>query len=191
MTWAPDYCTPAELAAFVRINDDLDNVQLSLAIAAASRAVDRSTGRQFGLVATAETRYYQADYDYRSTCWVVSIDDVMVSPTLVTVDGTATTGYVLHNRNAPAKGRPWTELTTTSSPGCVDVEVTAQWGWSAVPAAVQEATLLQASRLLARRDSPYGVTGSPDQGGELRLLEKVDPDVGLILRSYRRQWWVA
>jgi hypothetical protein len=191
MTWAPDYVTTAELAAFVRIGDNVDDDQLSLAVAAASRAVDRATGRQFGQTATAELRYFPAQRDYRSGCWVVSIDDLMVSPTLVTVDSAAFTGYVMHDRNAPAKGKPWTEITMISYSGSADVEVTAQWGWSSVPATVKEATLLQGSRFLARRNSPYGVTGSPDQGGELRLLSQVDPDVALALRPYVRQWWVA
>lgn len=191
MSWAPDYCTPDELAAYVRINDSADDVQISLAISAASRAVDRSTGRQFGQVAAPELRYFKAARDTRNRCWQVDVDDLMVAPTLVTLDGTASTGFVMHDRNAPAKGKPWTSLTSTVSPGWVDVEVTALWGWSSVPAPVKHATLMQASRFLARRDSPYGVTGSPDAGGELRLLAKVDPDVELSLRPYRRYWWIA
>ena len=53
----------------------------------------------------------------------------------------------------------------------------------------QEATLLQASRLAARRDSPFGVAGSPDAGSEMRLLARVDPDVAVALEPYRRRIW--
>lgn len=191
MTWAPTYVTSEELAAFVRIGDNADDVQLNLAVAAASRAVDRATGRQFGQTAGAELRYFSATHEARSRCWVVELDDLAVMPTVVTADGAVTIDYTMRERNAPSKGLPWTSMVLGGSPGWTDVEVTARWGWSAVPETVKEATLLQASRLLARRNSPYGVTGSPDQGGELRLLAQVDPDVALILRPFVRQWWVA
>jgi hypothetical protein len=63
--------------------------------------------------------------------------------------------------------------------------VTAKWGYAAaIPKSVIEANLLQASRLFSRRQSPYGVAGSPDLGGELRLLAKVDPDVAVLLARY-------
>jgi hypothetical protein len=55
-----------------------------------------------------------------------------------------------------------------------------------VPSAVKLATRLQASRFMARRDSPYGVAGSPDAGSEIRLLSRVDPDVAVALRGFSR-----
>jgi len=55
-----------------------------------------------------------------------------------------------------------------------------------VPTTVKQATLLQASRVFARREAPFGVAGSPDMGSELRLLEKVDPDVAVMLVPYVR-----
>jgi hypothetical protein len=68
------------------------------------------------------------------------------------------------------------------------VQVTATWGWTAVPATIKKATLLQASRFYKRRDAPFGVAGSPDMGSEMRLLAKVDPDVEVMLGDYRRKW---
>jgi len=55
---------------------------------------------------------------------------------------------------------------------------------------VHEACLLQSSRIAARRDSPFGVAGSPETGSELRLLDRVDPDVAVTLSRYRRRAWV-
>lgn len=69
------------------------------------------------------------------------------------------------------------------------VRVTAKWGYGSTPASVEQATLLQASRLFVRRVSPFGVAGSPDMGSELRLLAALDPDVQALLRPYRL-WWV-
>jgi hypothetical protein len=42
-----------------------------------------------------------------------------------------------------------------------------------------------------RRDSPYGVAGTGGDGNPLRLMAKVDPDVEVALRPYRRTWGVA
>lgn len=58
------------------------------------------------------------------------------------------------------------------------------------PSPIRQATLLQASRLFVRKNSPYGIAGSPDMGSELRLLAKLDPDVEVLVRPYRLQWWV-
>jgi hypothetical protein len=127
---------------------------------------------------------------------------------------TAITDYLLRPLNASAKGRPATELVIHASAanpllgsfgalgGLAGVggpyglredalRVTARWGWTAVPDAVKEATLLQASRILSRRNSPHGIAGSPEAGSETRLLAKLDPDVMVALRPYCRTRWVA
>ncbi|GLI00311.1 head-tail connector protein [Phytohabitans aurantiacus] len=203
MAWAPDYVTSAELKAFLRISDTDDDAQVALAITAASRAVDTHCGRQFGVVAAAEQRFYTGQWDRRICRWVVVFDDLMSTTNFAAIvqdeDG-VTVGtideYALEPRNAAAKGRPWTQmvvlLNSAQQPtGARDeVAVTALWGWSAVPSAVKQATLLQASRIFARRQSPYGIAGSPDDGSEMRLLARVDPDVAVVLNPYRR-WWAA
>ena len=206
MTWQPDYASTSELASLVRIGDTVDDAQLGLAIATASRAIDHATGRQFGQCAAVEVRYYQARWDGPGHRWTVEVDDLMTSTGLaMSVDVlergnysfTVDTAYVgLRPSNAVAKGRPWTNLTilptspTQMSDAKDAIKVTAQWGWTAVPSTIKHATLLQASRFLARRDAPFGVAGSPDAGSEMRLLAKVDPDVAVAVAPYRR-WWGA
>jgi hypothetical protein len=194
MAWAPDYATTADLAAFVRIPDSDDDAQLALAATAASRAVDRATNRQFGKVDTAEERLYVPRPDYERGLWVVDVDDFQtVSNLSVEVDGTAVTVFVKEPYNADKLGRPWTRLAFTADseakPSCAphEVAVTAVWGWTAVPTAVKEATLLQASRFFVRRNAPFGIAGSPDTGSEMRLLARVDPDVAVALGDYKRQ----
>lgn len=202
MAWEPDYTTLGDLAEFVRIpaGDVVDDAQMMLAITAASRAVDRTAGRQFGMVAAAEARVYTARCDPARLRWSVPIDDLMDATGLtVAYDSagdetyaSAITAYSLRPGNAAPRARPWTELivrpTSTVQPTGLEagVRVTGLWGWSAVPAPVEEATLLQASRLLSRRDSPYGIAGSPETGSEMRLLAKVDPDVAVSLAGYLR-----
>jgi hypothetical protein len=201
MAWSPDYVAMAELADFVRIIDGLDDIQLGYAITAASRAVDATTGRQFGQVDTAEARFYTAHYDQARSRWRVPVDDLMSASGLVVavdVDGDGTypdvvVSPLLRPANAAQTGWPWTEVVVPVSsavqPTATEaaVSVTAGWGWSSVPVAVAEATLLQASRLLARRDSPFGIAGSPDAGSEMRLLARVDPDVAVTLEPYKRR----
>jgi hypothetical protein len=58
MAWAPDYITAEQLAAYLRITDDDDDVELAIAVGAASRAIDNHTNRQFGKVDAAEQRLY-------------------------------------------------------------------------------------------------------------------------------------
>lgn len=198
MAWAPTYATAADLKAFVRIDDTLDDTQVDLAVEAASRAVDEHCGRQFGLVDAPEARRYTplpVRSRRRRTAWVVPIDDLMTEDGLeVATEAGVITSYRLRPANGPATGAPWTELLIEGvylHGDDDEVEVTATWGWSQVPTAVKQATLLQASRLLSRRNSPYGVAGSPELGSELRLLAKVDPDVAVTLGPYVRRWAVA
>lgn len=199
MAWAPDYVTTAELKAFRRISDSVDDTQLALAIAAASRAIDVYTNRQFGLVDEPEARLYTAEWDRFRRRWVIPIDDLMtVTGGTVTTDAGDISVYNgdLRPFNATLDGIPYTSLVVspdsaiqpTGTEG--EVTFTATWGWTAVPDAVTLATLLQANRIASRRDSPYGVAGSPDLGSELRLLERLDPDVAVSLNPFRR-WWAA
>lgn len=199
MAWAPDYVTTAELKTLMRVTDSDDDATLALAISAASRAVDRFAGRQFGLVAAAETRQYTAEWDRRRCRWVVFFDDLSspaVTGLTVTVEAGAIDSYDLKPANATAVSLPYTHLVvdtaSTHRPlGTEDeVSMTARWGWNAVPDAVKEATTIQALRFFKRKDAPFGVAGSPDLGSELRLLAKVDPDVAVMLGPYTR-WWAA
>lgn len=200
MAWAPDYITAEELKAYVRISDAVDDVQIALAVTAASRAVDRHTSRQFGLVAAPEARTYTKRWDRTRRRYVCDIDDLMtITGLAITAVQGPITGYALKPGNAPANGRPWTLLVLDPTPTISptpwvtvedDITVTARYGWTAVPDAVKQATLLQASRLLTRRQAPFGVAGSPDLGSELRLLAKVDVDVAVVLGPYIR-WWSA
>lgn len=199
MAWAPDYIDVEELKAYLRISDTEDDDELALAVTAASRAVDAFCNRQFGKTAGSEERFYTARYDYVQGVWVVDIDDVMTTSGMaVTVDGTTEADYSLEPANAAANGKPWTRLVFGDSAAAkpdgtaAQVGVTANpWGWTATPSAVQVATRLQASRFASRRDSPYGVAGSPSEGSEIRLLARVDPDVAVALRGHSRPRRVA
>ncbi len=207
MTWAPDYASIDELRLYLRLpaagntgggSPDADNSPVyGVALTGASRMVDTACGRQFGSV-TATARVYTPVFSARRARNVVSIDDLMTVTSLVVKadldsDGVfeeTITDYVKMPLNAAASSRPWTDLELRASSSLTEgsLEITAVWGWTAVPSTIHQATLLQASRIAKRRDSPFGVAGSPDMGNELRLLAKLDPDVAVMLTSYRRLW---
>jgi uncharacterized phiE125 gp8 family phage protein len=199
MVWAPDYVTAAELKSYLRIADTADDAELALAITTASRAIDGFCHRQFGQVTAAEERSYTAYWDRRARVWVIVFDDLQdITGLTVTVEAGTVDAYTLEPVNAAQEGRPFTRLHVDPDSAAKpttkrnDVTIDAVWGWDAVPAAVEQATLLQASRFHARRFSPYGVAGSPEQGSEMRLLAKLDPDVELALsRAKLIRWWGA
>jgi hypothetical protein len=203
MPWQPEYITSTQLKAYKRIEDTVDDAAIAWAIATASRAIDdcvsKGFDRQFGKVSEVEERLYTPWWSPDRRRWVVTVDDFQTSVGLVVnldLDGNGTyadviTGPRLLPLNAQKKGRPWEQIVL---PDGVDVcgeegevSVTALWGWTTVPVAVELATALQASRLLARRNAPFGVAGSPESGTEIRLLAKVDADVAVALKDYVRR----
>jgi hypothetical protein len=189
MTWQPSYCTAADLAGWLGIDE---TPELALATEAASRAIDKSTGRQFGIV-VPESRVYQAEYWRGKT--LVDIDDLMTADDLVIeVDGNAVSEYVLLPRNASQKSRPWTSV---EIPGAVHgrVTITAQWGWSAVPDAIRFACLIQAARFYERRANPAGQK-SQERVDDVQLwwtaaAQDLETDVLASIAPYRRSWAAA
>jgi hypothetical protein len=90
--------------------------------------------------------------------------------------------------NALAKGTPITKLVAYETYFPMDirptVQVTARWGWPAVPEPVRSACGILAGRLFKRADSLLGVAGFGDLGAI--TLRAVDPDVQRMLAPYVR-----
>lgn len=190
------YATLAETKSALRITDSVDDSLLEMAIESASRFIDGYAGRQFFSSGTA-TRYFTADDDF-----VCEIDDISSSNiTLVTAmdadavfDTTwATTDYQLEPLNAVLDGQAWpyTRIRAVGdylwpiSGGEALVKLTAVFGWPAVPIAIKQATIIQASRIFKRLDSPLGVAGFGDLG-VMRVSSSLDPDVAQLVAPYRR-----
>lgn len=208
MAWEPDYVTTAELRAYItRSSVTVDDTQLAWAATAASRDIDHYCARQFGKVAAAEARIFTAEFDRQRQLWMIDLigaelhsDIHSVTGLEIMVDDDDDQVYDQEVDSyrlwpyTPGPGRPWTRVIIKADsavkPTCREgaVEVTANYGWAAVPSPVVQATLIQANRIFQRRVSPYGIAGSPETGSELRLLRDVDVDVQRILASYRYQW---
>jgi hypothetical protein len=191
MTWAPDYSDVATVRSWIRSGLDADNdAFIASWITATSRNVDDFCGRQFGNTGTVQARTYDGVYDSHLAQWIYEIDDVQnITGMTVSAGNAVQTNYTLWPRNAASKGQPYTQLRTSAFSGTVTPS--AIWGWTAVPSAAVTGILLQAARLAKRRDSPFGIAGSPSEGSELRLLAQLDPDFRTTLKPFMRVWWAA
>jgi hypothetical protein len=65
------------------------------------------------------------------------------------------------------------------------VRITGVYGWPSVPKAVQIASVIQASRIFKRYDSPLGVAGFGDFGA-VRVSRFLDPDVEQLVMPYKK-----
>lgn len=207
MAWAPDYVELERLRTFLGVTDSTDtadDTHLRVAISSASRAVDRTCHRQFGWVTESTTRSYTAEWSRTRGAYIVDIDDVYDDTGIVVAsNGVTLTDYTIFPLNAPADGRPYTQILFRGSvepwrsPLSVSTVVggitvtTDKFGWQAFPDPIIEATQIQASRFAKRRDAPFGIAGSPDIGSEMRLLSRLDPDVQVLVEIYRRAWGAA
>lgn len=188
------YATLAEVKAALRITDTIDDSLLEMAIESASRLVDAYCARSFYNAGTA-SRYFVADND-----WLTNIDDAVTITEIATdtsADGTYDIiwqgdDYQLEPLNGRVDGLVWPynairaigSYTFPIWGGEALVKVTGTWGFSAVPTAIKQATIIQASRIFKRLDSPLGVLSSPDLGF-IRVGSRLDPDVSQLVDSYR------
>jgi hypothetical protein len=197
--WAPNYLTTTQFKASLNITHAEQDDDIAMAIASASRAIDHFTNRQFGILEEAVAWYYQpVRYDYGRWTLEVAIDDLMDLTDLVVKADTDNEGnfettltfdedFRLGPRNAATQYKPFTTLIFGDT-DWRSIEVTARWGWTAVPSEVAQACLIQAARFFKRKDSPFGILGTPQTGSEIRLLAKLDPDVQMLLSPLCRMW---
>lgn len=193
---ANEYGTLATLKAKLGIesSDTTRDTLLSSALTAASRAIDRTTGRRFWLDATPTARVYRL---HARVVWeedgnVLKVDDIgdttgMTVESASSSGGTYTpiTGYDTSPDNALADGEPITGLLRPNSiwgTSFTRIRVTAKFGWPAVPDDITEAALIQATRLYKRKDSPEGIIGSAEWG--VRNLSRRDPDVWNLIEQF-------
>ena len=180
-----------ELKAMLQIDDYVDDNLLAGHIEAASRTVDDICHRTFSLDAVASARTF-----YPQSSLVCSVDDigttagllVKIDDSLVGTFDFTVTDFTAQPDNALARNVPITKLVAYDTYWPTDirptVQVTARWGWPAVPEPVKSATAIMAGRLFKRADSLLGVAGFGDLGAI--TLRAVDPDVKLMLSAYVR-----
>lgn len=182
------YVSVPDLRAYMSIADSVDDAVLSAAVDAATAWVDRKCGRTFTAATAATARTYFSDGG--GTVWpddIAAVTGLIVKtgrPGAYTTTLVQDTDFYLSPPNAVALGKPYTQLRGSfpTSSNYATVQVTALWGWPVVPSEVAMATLLTASRLFKRRESPEGVAGFGDFGA-IRVTS-TDPDVERLLGPY-------
>ena len=196
------YATLAQFKAAVGITDTTDDAALQNVLDATDTLIDLYCDRKTGFGTATETRYYSADaYDY------VLTDDLVSVTTLTTddlADGTysttwtAGTDYQLTPKNYALDGWPYTGISrsakwTKNFPKAVflGVRVVGVFGFPSVPAAVTQSAIIQAGAVWNSRTAPFGVIGSADLGGILRMSRALHPEAALILEPYRRREGLA
>ena len=197
------YATRNQVKAALRIGtaDTIDDDLIDNCVGAASRLIDGYCNRRFWQTGTAQARVYQAEDSF-----YCSIDDIAgTAITLKTssfADGNfdvtwTASDYQLEPLNGNLDGLTWSYdkiravgdyLFPTVNANYGEqalVQVTAIFGWPSVPEPVTQATIIQASRIFKRYDSPLGVAGFGDLGA-IRVSRFLDPDMAQLVEPYRR-----
>lgn len=174
----------------IPVTDDSRDALLELALQTASRQVDRDTGRRFGLDAEPSARVFDTAGRLDGTVLLVDdIGDVTGLAVATGIDGVSwqpldasTVAVLPHNAAVDAKPVTALRLPVVPVPGLV--QVTARWGWPVVPKDILTATLIRATALFKRKDSPEGVLGTSEWGAV--RVSRGDPDYQALIGRYTR-----
>jgi hypothetical protein len=192
------YCTLSDLKAALRVQDSIDDSLLELAIESASREIDGYCERVF--YSTSGTRIYAPMNIYTvTTDDIISVTTLKSSSDGVTYNTTwALSDYQLEPLNNVAGGLVGTPFTQIRAVGdylfpawatgtIYNLEATVQvvgvFGWSAIPAAIRQATVILAMRLFKRLDAPLGMISN--DLGSMRV-GRFDPDVEALVAPFRK-----
>jgi hypothetical protein len=174
------YITLANMKSYLAMQeDDRYDDELTDAAGSISSEINGHCNRQFNKQTGATSRIFVAD-----SAAYVKIDDFWTTTGLVIESGPAygtvwtAADYDLYPLNGVVDGVPgWPYYTIRVSDfGGLrfvrgqKIRVTAQWGWTAVPAPVTQAAKIMAAATFQIKDAPFGVAGS-DQWGSIRVKD--------------------
>ncbi|GGM55511.1 hypothetical protein GCM10012275_28290 [Longimycelium tulufanense] len=196
MALGDTYATLAELKDRLNTDKPAHDDELKLALESASRSIEKHLGgRQFNDAVTASARRY---YPLHSR--LVFVDDFHELSTLVVKSDTAEDGTYattidaseyqaepLDGIHAGLPGWPFWMIRLVGDELFLNtrrpsVQVTARWGWSAVPAPVKEATLALAVENFKMKFAPFGVAGMTEFG-TVRVRE--NPKIARMVEDYQ------
>jgi len=192
--------TTNDLKAHLSISGTQHDTAVTNAVNAVNEAVVQWCGRTFDKVTVGSETARVFDPQNRRRVIVDDFHDItnLVVKTDEGDDGTyettwSSSDYQLEPLNGRENGIvvPYYQIRAVESryfPMCnkrPSVQVTAAWGWTAVPASVKEAALIKAARVYHRKESPQGVAGL-DAFGPVRISSREDPDVVMLLAPFRR-----
>jgi len=196
------YATVAELKEHLMgagATDTIDDLKLERVLRAASVTINDFCERRFFKDNTATARtYYPVDRrsalvdDFHTTTGLVIKTDLGDDGTYETT--WVSTDYQLEPLGGIVRGMtgwPFWRIRAVESElfpltgHRAPLEVTAKWGWAAIPDPIREACLLEAARLFHRKGSPQGVAGFGDFG-VVRVSKFRDPDAERLAAPYAR-----
>ena len=196
------YASLSDVKAAARITDTIDDSLLQIAIESSSRDIDAYCERVFfSTGATAVARVY-----IPQDLFLLETDDI-ISVTSIKSDTTGdggfnqtwgTADYQLEPLNGLAGGiaTPFTRVRAVGdllwpiyeprdiNSGQASVQITGVFGFTAVPSAIKQATILASLRAYKRYESPTGVLGFSDIG--VVRIGRLDPDVERLVSPFRK-----
>lgn len=199
MTITNGYATLEEVKAALRVIDTIDDALIETAIEAASREIDGHTERFFYNAGTETKLFIPTDF------FLCEVDD-LISVTTIKTRAQGTAFSVVFGENdfqlEPLNGNvggidtPFTRIRAIgeklfpqfdirdTNAFKATVEVTGVFGFSEVPKAINQATILLGMRQFKRFDAPLGVAGFGDIGAI--NITRVDPDVMALIAPFRK-----
>jgi len=200
------YVSTADVKSYIGLSGSGQDTNISNAIIAASRQIDRICRRRFWQDSTVQVKTFTPISNIFLEVPDISTTTGLIVKLDTTDDGsydktlTINTDFIVMPTNPKLLGtsagqhEPFTQiriLNTRSSerfdPSILNnVQITAKYGFAIVPEAIEQATRIQALRLFKRKDTPFNVFGN-DETGTIELFNKFDPDAMALLKDYRRQ----
>lgn len=174
------YAELEDLKAWLNITKDSADAILTDLLDVATEQVHTITGQAFPVIVEEQEAEERVYYTGRDGTYL-EIDPFDYDEGA----GILVNGYAYevtdYSVEVPKEGFPATRLLGYFGP-YAEVTVTAIFGWPEVPRSVRLATLMLASRLYERRQSPSGVMGTSDIG--LIRVTGSDRDVERLLEPY-------
>lgn len=187
------YATLAEVKAVLRLTDSTDDTLLENTIEGASRRIDGFCGTFFYQTAQVINIYPINEYrlsfpDASSVTYIKTDND---GDGTYETTWTLNTDYQLEPLDYALQNRPYRRATAIGAktypifflPDAPGVQLSATFGWPAVPDDVREACILLSIRGFARYNAALGVVGFNDMAIQVRAI---DPDVRDLLSPYRK-----
>ncbi len=187
------YATLQQIKAAIGIADGFEDSLLEMAIESASRQIDSYTERVFYNAGTAVRIYSPLDNYVLPTDDFISLSKVETSEDGESFDTEwAATDWQAEPLNNLAGGlvTSYTQIRAVDNylfpvrEGEATARLTGVWGWSSVPIAVTQATIILGSRIFKRLDSPLGIISG--ELGSMRVGFRLDPDVQHLIEPYRK-----
>lgn len=195
MALGDPYITLLELKGRLGIEDADDDDRLTDALESASRGIEFCTHRQFNDAGSATARLF-----YPRSWRMAEVDDFHTTTPVIQIDtgGTGSFGsawsaadYELQPLNGVVNGQPgwpyWKiKAVQQYFPECsrrASLQVTARWGWAAVPEPVKEGCRILAEEIFKLKDLPFGAGGYGEYG---RIRARENPNVWLRIAPYVR-----